>query len=109
MTEAINIIGQGITDPHIHIFADRAYLYASHDYSSENQRFDMRDWQVWSSDGLLKGRHGNFFEWKDKWYFTYCEMAFSGNRYFRDFWISHVNYAADGSILPIRVESRCIA
>ena len=297
MTEAINIIGQGVTDPHIHIFEDRAYLYASHDHSPANDRFDMRDWQVWSSDNLItwhwestlrpedtyigkpvdycwatdavekngryywafsdmnregpgpqigmvcsnnpggpwhdvlgkpllppdaadtavydpcffkeddgtvyilfgvwdyyiarmssdmlsiaeqprlltianpqgpygkgktddkvslhkragiyylswgsyyavsdslygpyryrgcvidpdlmepcfrertwphgptQGRHGNFFAWKGQWYFTYCEMAFSGNRYFRDFWISRVHYASDGSIKPIHISN----
>jgi len=254
MREAINIIGLGVTDPHIHVFADRAYLYASHDYAATNTRFDMRDWQVWSSDDLLnwrlestlkpediyiggaidgcwatdavekdgtyywafsdmnrsgagpqigmvvsdspggpwtdalggpllphdcastpaydpcffkeddgcvyilfgvweyciakmsdyamseslygpyayrgcvvdpdkmekrfrentwphgptQGRHGNYFEWKGQWYFTYCEMAFSGNRFFRDFWISRVEYADDGRILPIGVDSKCI-
>lgn len=300
MTEAINIIGQGVNDPHIHIFNDRAYMYASHDYSIHNQRFDMRDWQVWSSDDLLnwqlestlrpedtyiarpmtacwatdavekdgryywafsdmnregegpqvglvvsefpggpwqdvlggpllkpdcadtpvydpcffkdedgsvyilfgvwqyyiakmaddmlsiagapqpleivdphgpygagktddkvslhkrndlyylswgayyatsenlggpyqyrgcvvdpdnmeprfrertwpngptQGRHGNFFEWKGQWYFTYCEMAFSNNRFFRDFWISRVDYEMDGAIRPIRIDSNCV-
>ena len=297
MAEAINIIGQGITDPHVRIFNNRAYLYASHDHSIVNDRFVMRDWQVWSSADLLnwtwectlrpeetyiakpidgcwatdalekdgryywafsevdeqvplhqvglvvgdtpigpwrdplgkpllpngccetaaydpcfykeedgevyllfgvwdyyiarmsadmlslaeeprkltvenpegpygkgktddkvflhkrgglyylswgsyyaisrslygpytcrgcivrpelmdprfrertwphgptQGRHGSFFEWDGYWYFAYCEMAFSGNRYYRDFWISYVDYGADGEILPIAITS----
>ncbi len=58
--------------------------------------------------GPTQGRHGNFFEWKDQWYFTYCEMAFSGNRFFRDFWISKVEYDENGKILPITIDSNCI-
>ena len=295
--ETINIIGRGVTDPHIKVFGDRAYLYASHDYSVDNRRFDMRDWQVWSSADLLdwtlesvlrpedtyigrpfsgcwatdavekngryfwvfsgvdtdaglhqigmvrgdtptgpwkdalgrplladgivetsvydpclftdddgtvyllfgvwqyylvamaddmmtitgtprrveiidpegpygkgktddkvflhkhsgryylswgayyatsdslagpytyrgcfvdpslmearfrdttwpngptQGRHGSFFVWKGQWYFTYCEMCFSGNRYYRDFWLSRVEYGDDGSIEPIVIDS----
>jgi arabinoxylan arabinofuranohydrolase len=300
MKEVINTVGMGINDPHIHIFNNKAYLYASHDYSSENTRFVMKDWQVWSSEDLLswqwestlkpeetyigkpidgcwatdavekngkyywafsevdrdkkeprigmvesdsptgpwvdflmkpfldenaadtevydpcffkdddgsvhilfgafdyymaplsedmhaladkpkkvtiinpqgpygkgktddkvslhkrkglyylswgsyyavsstldgpytyrgcivdpakmekrfrdntwphgptQGRHGNFFEWKDQWYFTYCEMCFSGNRYFRDFWISPVNYLENGDMETIRINSKAI-
>ena len=297
MTEAINIIGQGVTDPHVRIIEDRAYLYASRDYAANNTTFDMREWQVWSSGDLLtwrlestlrpedtyigqpirgcwatdaieqrgayywcfsevdkqadrhqiglvvaetptgpwrdplgrpllanrcvdtevydpclfgeddgsvyllfgvwdyyiarmsddmlsvaehprrievidpvgpygkgstddkvylhkrrglyylswgsyyatsdtiagpytyrgcivdpgrmearfrestwphgptQGRHGSFFEWRDQWYFAYCEMCFSGNRFFRDFWISYVEYGAGGEILPITIDS----
>lgn len=54
--EVINIIGRGVTDPHIHVFEGRAYLYASHDHSAENCGFVMKDWQVWSSDDLLNWR-----------------------------------------------------
>jgi arabinoxylan arabinofuranohydrolase len=298
--EVINIIGQGVNDPHVHVFEGRAYLYASHDYSLDNTRFVMKDWQVWSSDDLLnwrlestlkpedtyigkpidgcwatdavekngkyywafsevsegthhqqigmvvsnspggpwmdvlgkpllpagcvetevydpcffkeddgdvyilfgvwqyyiakmsddmlslaetprpitvlnpegpygkgktddkvslhkrkglyylswgayyatsetlegpfdcrgciidpdkmearfrnrtwphgpqQGRHGNYFEWKGAWYFTYCEMAFSNNRYFRDFWISPVHYRPSGEIETIFVNSDAI-
>jgi len=298
--ELINIIGQGANDPHIHIFNDRAYLYASHDFSPDNTRFVMRDWWVWSSDDLLnwrwestlkpedtyigkpidgcwatdaveqggtyywafsevnrpdnriqigmaqsdkpggpwkdvlgapllphkcvgtavydpcffkdddgsvyilfgcfdyfmarmspdmksvagppqpvkvldpegpygkgktddkvslhkynglyylswgsyyatsgtiegpyqyrgciidpakmeprfrertwphgptQGRHGNFFEWRGKWFFTYCEMCFSNNRFFRDFWISGVSYRENGEIEPIVIDSKAV-
>ena len=33
MEEAINTIGRGVDDPHIHVLNGRAYLYASRDYS----------------------------------------------------------------------------
>ncbi len=47
------VANQGVNDPHIHIFGDTAYLYASHDKSSRNDEFIMEDWQVWSSDDLV--------------------------------------------------------
>lgn len=50
------IANQGVNDPHIHIFGDTAYLYASHDKSARNDRFIMEDWQVWSSDDLVNWR-----------------------------------------------------
>ncbi len=55
-------------------------------------------------NGPLQGRHGNFFTWHGQWYFTYCDMSQSGNRYFRDAFISYVHYRANGEIAPIRVD-----
>ena len=49
--------GLGVCDPHIHVFGDRAYLYASHDKSPDNPRFIMEDWWIWSSDDLVNWRH----------------------------------------------------
>ena len=39
---------KGVCDPHIHIFNDRAYLYASHDMSPDNTI-----WLIWSSADLM--------------------------------------------------------
>lgn len=50
------IQGLGVCDPHIHIFEDRAYLYASHDHSPANSSWDMRDWHIWSSADLVNWR-----------------------------------------------------
>ncbi len=44
---------RGLNDPHIHIFGDRAYVFASHDRSATNQTFVMDDWWVWSSPDLV--------------------------------------------------------
>jgi hypothetical protein len=44
---------KGVCDPHIHIFQDRAYLYASHDFSIDNKDWIMEDWQIWSSGNLV--------------------------------------------------------
>jgi len=46
------ITKQGVCDPHLHIFNDKAYLYASHDVPGPHV-FDMHDWEVWSSDDLV--------------------------------------------------------
>ena len=47
------IKGIGLTDPHIVIFGDSAYMYATHDFSSANKTFVMKDWWVWSSADLI--------------------------------------------------------
>ena len=44
---------RGVCDPHIHIFRDRAYLYASHDMAKGENVFDMCDWEIWSSPDLV--------------------------------------------------------
>ena len=43
-------------------------------------------------NGFLQGRHGSFFEWHNQWYFAYCDISQTGNRYFRDTFISYVHY-----------------
>ncbi len=54
--------------------------------------------------GPQQGRHGSFFTWHGQTYFAYCDISQSGNRYFRDTFISYVHYGSDGSIAPIRVD-----
>jgi len=51
------IPGQGICDPHIRIFNNRAYLFASHDTSRGNPIYTMEDWWLWSSDDLVNWTH----------------------------------------------------
>ncbi|MEY4387448.1 MAG: hypothetical protein RLY20_2731 [Verrucomicrobiota bacterium] len=55
-------------------------------------------------NGPLQGRHGNYFTWHGQWYYTYCDISQTGNRYFRDAFISYVHYRANGEIAPIRVD-----
>ncbi len=43
------IPGVGVCDPHIHVFGDKLYLYASHDAVPDARSFCMHDWHVWSS------------------------------------------------------------
>lgn len=49
--------GRGVCDPHIRIFGDRAYLYATHDKAPDNPHFIMEDWWVWSSPDLIHWTH----------------------------------------------------
>ncbi len=46
----------GLCDPHIHVWGDRAYLFASHDVRRDATDYVMRDWQVWSSADLVSWR-----------------------------------------------------
>lgn len=48
---------RGVCDPHVKVFGDVAYLYASHDVSQDNSDYLMRDWQVWSSRDLRHWKH----------------------------------------------------
>jgi beta-xylosidase len=49
--------GLGVCDPHVRIFGDTAYLYATHDKSPENEHYVMEDWWVWSSPNLVDWTH----------------------------------------------------
>ncbi|MFD1316403.1 family 43 glycosylhydrolase [Namhaeicola litoreus] len=82
-------------------------LYGPYDYvdtiikeSSFAEGFDDPTWP----NGFLQGRHGSFFEWHNQWYFAYCDISQTGNRWFRDTFISYVHYKDDGTIAPIRVD-----
>ncbi|MEM8765569.1 MAG: family 43 glycosylhydrolase [Bacteroidota bacterium] len=82
-------------------------LYGPYDYmdtiikkESFAPGYDAPTWP----NGYLQGRHGNFFEWHNQWYFTYCDISQTGNRYFRDAFISYVHYRDDGTIAPIRID-----
>jgi len=49
--------GIGLCDPHIRIFNDRAYLYATHDKGPDYKKFIMDDWWIWSSPDLVHWKH----------------------------------------------------
>ena len=55
-------------------------------------------------NGFLQGRHGSFFEFHNQWYFSYCDISQTGNRYFRDTFISYVNYKDNGEMALILVD-----
>jgi hypothetical protein len=50
------IPGRGICDPHIKVFNDVVYLYASHDASRIATDYTMNHWEVWSSQDLKTWR-----------------------------------------------------
>ncbi|WPR70102.1 family 43 glycosylhydrolase [Flavobacterium sp. NG2] len=64
------------------------------------QGFDSPTWP----HGFQQGRHGSFFEWHNQTYFAYCDISQTGNRYFRDTFISYIHYKANGEIATIRVD-----
>lgn len=105
------IANRGVNDPHIKIFNDKAYLYATHDRSAESTKFADEKTSfaegyaspTWPH-GPLQGRHGSFFTWHNQWYYAYCDMSQTGNRRFRDTFISYIHYRSDGTIAPIRVD-----
>lgn len=62
--------------------------------------YDKPTWPT----GFLQGRHGSFFEWNNQSYFAYCDISQTGNRYFRDTFISYLHYNETGEMAPIRVD-----
>lgn len=50
------IMRKGVCDPHIHIFENKAYLYATHDAPGYTENFCMEDWQIWSSEDFIDWR-----------------------------------------------------
>jgi hypothetical protein len=82
-------------------------LYGPYDYvdtiieeSSFAEGYDSPTWP----NGFLQGRHGSFFEWHNQSYFVYCDISQTGNRWFRDSFISYVHYKENGDIATIRVD-----
>lgn len=55
-------------------------------------------------NGFLQGRHGSFFQWYNQWYYIYCDISQTGNRYFRDSFISYIHYKDNGEMATIRVD-----
>jgi len=87
-------------------------LYGPYDYKdsvikqeSFAEGYDAPTWP----NGFLQGRHGSFFEWNNQWYYTYCDISQTGNRYFRDTFISYVHYKENGEMAMIRVDGVGVA
>lgn len=75
------------------------------DSSSFAPGYDAPTWPT----GFRQGRHGSFFKWHNQWYFAYCDISQTGNRYFRDTFISYVHYKKNGEIELIRVDGTGVA
>lgn len=69
-----------VCDPHIHIFNNKAYLFASHDRAPVDNFYGMYDWWIWSSSDLV-----------------HWELAF--NLFPKDMWVGPTNnaWAVDGA------------
>lgn len=44
---------QGVCDPHIRIFQDKAWMFSTHDYGKGERLYKMMDWQLFSSTDLV--------------------------------------------------------
>ena len=47
----------GLCDPHIRVYDDHVYLYATHDADPKNTDFVMHNWWVWHSEDLVNWQH----------------------------------------------------
>lgn len=88
-------------------YAMSDHLYGPYDYKDtvikEGSFAEGYDAPTWPN-GFLQGRHGSFFEWHNQWYYIYCDISQTGNRYFRDSFISYVHYKDNGEMATIRVD-----
>ena len=87
-------------------------LYGPYDYKDSVIKqesfaagYDAPTWP----NGFLQGRHGSFFEWNNQWYYSYCDISQTGNRYFRDTFISYIHYKENGEMSTIRVDGIGVA
>ena len=83
-----------------HIYGPYDYMGSIIEQESFAPGFDSPTWPT----GFKQGRHGSFFEWHGQWYFAYCDISQTGNRYFRDTFISYVYYRENGEIAIIRID-----
>lgn len=83
------------------------HLYGPFEYKgsilNKESFADGYDKPTWPT-GFQQGRHGSFFEWHNQTYFAYCDISQTGNRYFRDTFISYVHYKENGEMATIRVD-----
>ena len=66
------LAGQGFTDPHVTVHGERAYCFATHDFSPANSTFVMKDWWLWSSRDLVHWEHESTLRPED----TYLKRPF---------------------------------
>lgn len=82
-------------------------VYGPYDYKGEIMSkesfapgYDKPTWPT----GFMQGRHGSFFDWHNQSYFAYCDISQTGNRWFRDTFISYLHYKDNGEMAIIRVD-----
>lgn len=110
--------------PFLHKYKDKYYLSWGCFYAMSDNLYGPYDYKdnvikkesfakgyaspTWPN-GFLQGRHGSFFEWHNQWYYTYCDISQTDNRWFRDTFISYVHYKENGEIGTIRVDGVGVA
>jgi arabinoxylan arabinofuranohydrolase len=82
--------GIGLCDPHGVVLGNRVYLYASHDFSAENQgRFVTKDWWVWSSADLVHWKQEGLLKPEETFLkrpFEQCWAGFGVGRNGKYYW-----------------------
>lgn len=81
--------GIGLTDPHVVIYGDRAYIYATHDFSPDTKGFLMKDWWVWSSGDLVNWQQEGTLRPEDTFLkrpFTQCWATFGASKHGKYYW-----------------------
>jgi len=68
---------RGITDPHIKIFNNRYYLYASHDTGPGLGDYVMKSWGIYSSSDLVEWTHEHTIKPEDTYIGPYCDKLFA--------------------------------
>lgn len=94
----------GMADPHLHIFNNRAYIYAGRDADSTVRDFTMPDWNIWESEDLIHWKNVRTIYPKD----TYMDPASVGcyasdaayrNGYCYFYFSNHSNKGDDTGVL----------
>jgi len=81
--------GTGLADPHVTIYGDRAYLYATHDVSADTKKFVMTNWWVWSSVDLVNWKQEGTLNPEDTFLhrpFAECWATFGASKHGKYYW-----------------------
>ena len=81
--------GIGLTDGHGVVFADRVYLYATHDVKPNSKKFVMTNWWVWSSADLVNWKQEGTLDPKDTFIgkpFSDCWATFGVTKNNKYYW-----------------------
>ncbi len=68
---------RGITDPHIKLFNNRYYLYASHDTAPGLGDYVMESWEIFSSPDLVDWTHERTLRAEDTYIGKFCDKLFA--------------------------------
>ncbi len=105
----IEIIGDFMPNdkPNLHTYKGRYYLSAGANYTVSDNLYGpytVRRSEGDDSDpyGLNKRAHGNFFEWNNQWFYTWCRFVKYPLRY-RESWMTYVHYKDNGDMVYDRV------
>lgn len=94
--------GKGVCDPHLRVFNDRFYVYATHDLSPESTTFTMKDWWVWSSDDLVNWKHECTLDPADTYMgagFSSCWATDAAERNGKYYW--YLSEGSDGTAVVV--------